>query len=195
VVPKDSPYQTLNDLLTAWKADPGKVPAGGASAPGGPDHLTTMLLAKAAGPAPKDVNYVAYDGGGELMTALLGNKLGFGATGTGEVVEQAKSGEVRVLAVTSAERVADVDAPTLKEAGVDLTFTNWRGLVAAPDISAEDKTKLTALVDTMHTSAEWKTALEENGWIDAYLSGEEFTAFLKSENDRVKQVLAELGLA
>lgn len=195
VVPQDSPYRTLGDLLTAWKANPGKVPVGGASAPGGPDHLTPMLLAKAAGPAPRDVNYVSYDGGGELMTALLGSKVAFGATGTGEVAEQAKSGKVRVLAVTSAQRVPDLDAPTLKEAGVNLEFTNWRGLVAAPGISAEDKQSLVGLVDRMHSSQQWKDALAENGWTDAYLSGDQFAAFLQSENDRVRQVLSELGLA
>ncbi len=195
VVPKDSPYRTLQDLLTAWKANPGKVPVGGASAPGGPDHLTPMLLAKAAGPAPKSVNYVAYDGGGELMTALLGAKVAFGATGTGEVAEQAKSGQLRVLAVTSAQRVPEVDAPTLKEAGVNLDFTNWRGIVAAPGITEEDKSKFIGLLDKMHESPEWKAALTQNGWTDAYQSGEQFTAFLQSENDRVRQVLAELGLA
>jgi putative tricarboxylic transport membrane protein len=195
VVPQDSPYQTLQDLLAAWKADPGKVPVGGASAPGGPDHLTPMLLAQKAGLAPKDVNYVSYDGGGELMTALLGSKVAFGATGTGEVAEQAKAGKVRVLAVTSAQRVPDVDAPTLKEAGVDLEFTNWRGIVAAPDISAEDKAKLVGLVDQMHSSQEWKDAVAKNGWTDAYLSGDAFTTFLQSEEQRVRQVLGELGLA
>jgi len=195
VVPQDSPYRTLQDLLAAWKADPGKVPVGGASAPGGPDHLTPMLLAQKAGLAPKDVNYVSYDGGGELMTALLGSKVAFGATGTGEVAEQAKAGKVRVLAVTSGERVPGVEAPTLKEAGVDLEFTNWRGVVAAPDISAEDKAKLVGLVDQMHSSQQWKDAVAKNGWTDAYLSGDAFTTFLQSEEQRVKQVLTELGLA
>ena len=90
VVPKDSPYKTLDQLVAAWKADPGKVPVGGASNPGGPDHLTPMLLAKAVGVTPKDVNYVAYDGGGELLTGVLGNKVAFAATGISEVAEQAK---------------------------------------------------------------------------------------------------------
>ena len=101
VVPKGSPYNTLQDLVTAWKADPGKVPVGGASAPGGPDHLTPMLLAKAVGVTPKDVNYVSYDGGGELLAGVLGKKVAFAATGVGEVAEQAKAGEVKILAVTS----------------------------------------------------------------------------------------------
>ena len=168
---------------------------GGASAPGGPDHLTPMLLAKAAGPAPQDVNYVAYDGGGELLTALLGSKVAFGATGTGEVAEQAKAGDVRILAVTSAQRVPEVDAPALKEAGVDLEFTNWRGVVAAPDLCGEDKQELVGLVDRMYNSQQWKDAVAKNGWIDAYQSGDAFATFLQSENERVRQVLTELGLA
>ena len=195
VVPKDSPHRTLQDLVTAWKADPGKTPVGGASSPGGPDHLTPMLLAKEVGVEPKQVNYVSYDGGGELLTALLGGKVAFGATGTGEVAQQAKAGQLRVLAVTSAQRVADVDAPTLKEAGVDLEFTNWRGLVAAPEVTAEDKAKLVAAVDAMHKSQQWKDALATNGWTDAYQSADEFSTFLKSEDQRVRQVLSELGLA
>src|SRR6266540_2125279 len=157
--------------------------------------IASLIQAQKAGVAPKDVNYVSYDGGGELMTALLGSKVAFGATGTGEVVEQAKSGKVRVLAVTSAQRVPDVEAPTLKEAGVDLEFTNWRGLVAPPGISDDDKAKLIGLVEKMRNSQQWKDALAKHGWTDAYLSGDAFAAFLESEQQRVQQVLGELGLA
>ena len=114
-MPGDSPYQTLDELVAAWKADPGNSPVGGASNPGGPDHLTPMLLAKAVGVTPKDVNYVAYDGGGELLAGILGNKVAFAATGVGEVAEQAKAGDVRILAVTSEEPVEGVDAPTLSD--------------------------------------------------------------------------------
>ncbi|HEX7744297.1 MAG TPA: tripartite tricarboxylate transporter substrate binding protein [Micromonosporaceae bacterium] len=195
VVPKGSPYNTLQDLVTAWKANPGKIPVGGASAVGGPDHLTPMLLAKAVGVAPKSVNYVSYDGGGELLTGILGKKVAFGATGIGEIAEQAKAGEVKVLAVTSAERVKEVDAPTLKEQGVDLVFSNWRGIVAAPGLSDDAKKNLVDLVTKMHDSKEWKDALAAKGWTDAFAAGDEFATFLKSENDRVAGVLSELGLA
>lgn len=194
VVPKGSPYNSLQDLINAWKANPGKVPVGGASAVGGPDHLTPMLLAKAVGVEPKSVNYVSYDGGGELLNGILGKKVAFGATGVGEVAEQAKAGEVKILAVTSAERAKDVDAPTLKEQGVDLVFANWRGLVAAPGISDDAKKALVDLVTKLHDSQEWKDALAAKGWTDAYQAGEEFATFLKSENDRVAGVLGELGL-
>jgi putative tricarboxylic transport membrane protein len=194
VVPKGSPYNTLQDLVTAWKANPGKVPVGGASAPGGPDHLTPMLLAKAVGVDPKTVNYVPYDGGGELLAGILGKKVAFAATGVGEVAEQAKAGDVKILAVTSEQPAAGLDAKTLKEQGVDLVFTNWRGMVATGGLSDAKKQELVGLLTRMHDSQQWKKALEEKGWTDAFLTGDEFGAFLTSEEERVGGVLRELGL-
>jgi putative tricarboxylic transport membrane protein len=195
VVKADSPYKSLQDVVGAWKADPGKLAVGGGSSPGGPDHLTPMLFAKAVGVDPKQVNYVGYDGGGELLAAVLGGQVAFGATGAGEFADQIEAGQVRVLAVTSATRVEGLDAPTLKEAGVDLEFTNWRGLVAPPGLSDSDREALVELVQRMNESQEWKDALAKNKFIDAYQSGAEFTAFLQAENARVGQVLKDLGLA
>jgi putative tricarboxylic transport membrane protein len=193
-VPAASPYQTLDDLITAWQADPAGVVVGGASNPGGPDHLTPMLMAKAVGTDPKTVNYVAYDGGGELLAGLLGEKVAFGVTGVNEVIEQADAGEVRILAVSSTEPVEGVDAPTLQEAGVDVNFVNWRGVVAPPELEEADRERLITLLENMHESEEWQQALEENGWTDAFLTGEEFETFLDAETQRVETTLTELGL-
>lgn len=195
VVPKGSPYTSLDQLVAAWKANPGKVPVGGASNAGGPDHLTPMLLAKAVGVTPKDVNYVAYDGGGELLTGILGKKVAFAATGVGEVAEQAKTGDVKILAVTSAKPVEGIDAPTLKSLGVDMEFTNWRGIVAAPGLSEAKQKEYIDLLTKMHASPQWKKTLAEQGWTDAFQTGEEFTSFLDAETERVAGVLKELGLA
>ena len=195
VVPGDSPYQTLDQLVTAWKADPGAVPVGGASNPGGPDHLTPMLLAQAVDLEPASVNYVPYDGGGELLAAILGSQIAFGATGVGEVAEQAAAGELRILAVTSEEPVEGVDAPTLTEEGIDLVFTNWRGIVGAPGLSEEQAQQHVDLITEMHGTEAWQQALEENGWTDAFITGDEYAEFLQSENERVATVLGELGLA
>ena len=115
------------------------MPVGGGSSPGGPDHLAPMLMAKGAGLDPKQVNYVAYDGGGELLASVLGGKVAFGVSGLGEFADQVEAGELRVLAVTAGERVPGVDAPTLRESGVDLEFTNWRGIVAPPGLSPEGR--------------------------------------------------------
>jgi putative tricarboxylic transport membrane protein len=194
IVNKDSPYQSFDQLLQAWKADPGKVTVGGGSAPGGPDHLAPMLIAQEAGIDPKEVNFVSYDGGGELLAAVLGGQVAFGVTGVGETKDQIEAGEIRALAVTSAEPVEGLDAKTLKEQGVDLEFTNWRGWIAPPELSAEDTQTLVDLATSMHDSQEWKDALAQNGWTDAFMVGEEYGAFLKAENQRVGDILGELGL-
>jgi putative tricarboxylic transport membrane protein len=194
VVPADSPFQTIDDLVAAWQADPGNTPVGGASNPGGPDHLTPMLLAQEVGVTPTAVNYVAYDGGGELLAGILGGDVAFAATGIGEVTEPAASGDVRILAVTSAEPVEGVDAPTLTESGVDLTFTNWRGIVAAPEITEEQAQRHIDLATQVHDSEAWQQVLEDQGWTDAFITGDEFGSFLDEESQRVQGVLSELGL-
>ncbi|WP_163802046.1 Bug family tripartite tricarboxylate transporter substrate binding protein [Mycolicibacterium sediminis] len=194
LVPADSPFRTVQDLVTAWKADPAKVTVGGGSSPGGPDHLFPMETARAAGIDPRKVNYIAYDGGGDLLTALLGGKIAAGTSGLGEYVDQIEAGSVRVLAVSGEERVEGVDAPTLREAGINLVFTNWRGVLAPPGISGESRAALVKVLEEMHATDEWKEALVKNGWSDAFATGEEFDQFLTDQDERVSSTLTELGL-
>jgi putative tricarboxylic transport membrane protein len=196
VVPKDSPYKDINALVTAWKADPKKFPVGGGSSPGGPDHLLPMQLAKTVGIDPKTVNYVTYDGGGELLPALLGNKIKFGASGFGEFLDQVEAGDVRVLAVTSEQPIdALKDVPTLKSSGIDLVFTNWRGIVAPPGISDADKQVWIDALTKMHDTQAWKDEEKKRGWTDAFATGDEFGAFLKQQDSDVATILKQLGLA
>ena len=168
VVAKNSPYKNITDLVAAWKANPKAMAVGGGSSPGGPDHL---------------------------LPAILGGKVAFGASGFGEFLDQVEAGEVRVLAISGAERVDPVDAPTLKESGIDLVFTNWRGVVAPPGISDTDKQALSNAIAKMHESQEWKDVLTKNGWTDAYLTDAEFGTFLTEQTKAVEDVLAKLGLA
>ncbi|MGO1050690.1 Bug family tripartite tricarboxylate transporter substrate binding protein [Crossiella sp. CA198] len=195
VVGKNSPYRTIGELVAAWKANPGAVTVGGGSSPGGPDHLAPMLMAKAVGLEPKRVSYIPYDGGGELLSSVLGGKIHFGVSGVGEYVDQVKAGELRVLAVTGANRIKDIDAPTLSEAGVPVTFTNWRGMVAPPGLSDAERTRLVELFQQLHDSPQWQEAVKRNGWTDAFLPGAKFGEFLAAESKRVADVLKELGLA
>ena len=125
---------------------------------------------------------------------MLGGQVDFGVTGVGETKDQIDAGEIRALAVTSAEKAPNLDTPTLKEQGLDLEFTNWRGWIAAPELSDGDKQTLIDLATSMHDSQEWKDALAKNGWTDAFMVGDEYAAFLKSEDQRVADVLNELGL-
>lgn len=195
VVSKDSKYTDIDQLVADWKANPGAVPVGGGSSPGGPDHLAPMLVAKAIGVEPKKVNYVPFDGGGELLASVLGNKVAIGVSGVGEYIDQIEAGELRVLAVTGPKRIDGVDAPTLKEAGIDVEFTNWRGVVAPPGINDADRQALIDAYSKMHDSPQWKDALARNGWDDAFLTGDDFGTYLQQQTDQVGSVLKELGLA
>ncbi|HWJ08985.1 MAG TPA: tripartite tricarboxylate transporter substrate-binding protein [Nocardioides sp.] len=195
LVPADSPFRTVDDLVRAWRKDPGGLSVGGGSGNGGPDHLFPMQLAAAIGIDPTKVNYISYDGGGPLTTALLGEKIDIRMSGLGEFEAQIAEGKLRVLAVSGAERLDTVDAPTLTESGVDLVFTNWRGVLAPPDISDSQREYLTDVLTRMHDTAEWKEALADNGWTDNFATGEEFKDFLVEQDARVADTLKELGLA
>ena len=197
LVPADSPYETIEDLVAAWQDDPGSLVVGGGSSPGGPDHLFPMQLATAVGIDAREVRYVPYDGGGPLTSALLGSKIDVGFSGVGEFEGQLSSGELRLLAVSGEERLTGDgigDAPTLTEAGIDLVFTNWRGVFAPPDISDERREDLIAMLEEMHDTPEWQQALEDNGWIDEFKTGDEFDTFLQEQDERVATTLEELDL-
>ena len=193
VVPADSPIKSAKDLAAAIKADPGKVTWAGGSA-GGVDHIAAALFAKAAGADPTKINYVPFSGGGEALAAILGGKVTAGISGYGEFESQIKAGKLRLVGVTSPNRLSNVDGPTLKEQGVDLEIANWRSVVAPPGISADQKKALVDTVDKMVKSKEWQDILKQKGWDDAYLSGDSFAKQLNEDVARTREVLMSVGL-
>jgi putative tricarboxylic transport membrane protein len=197
LVPGDSPFRTIDDLVTKWKADPRSVVVGGGSSPGGPDHLFPMQLAEAIGIDPRQVRYISYDGGGPLTSALLGKKIQVGFSGLGEFEAQVESGELRVLAVSGKERLKSEvfkDVPTLTESDVDLVFVNWRGVLAPPGIPDARRDELIEDLQKMHDSAEWQATLKKNDWIDTFRTGDDFESFLQTQDTRVSDTLTELDL-
>lgn len=194
VVPDDSPYRSIDDLVRDWKRRPRQVKVGGGSAPGGPDHLATHLLAETVGVDVNDVAYSRYDGGGPLLAALLTGEVDVAVSGVAEYSDQIGAGPVRVLGVTSKHRLPGLAAPTLRQQGIDFDFANWRGIVAPPDLSEGQTASLRRLVRRLHESPAWQRTARSHGWTDAYLGGRDFAAFLDTETRRVERVLAELGV-
>jgi putative tricarboxylic transport membrane protein len=192
VVPKASPHQTLGDLLAAFKASPEAVSWGGGSA-GGTDQILAGLLADAVGVDPRRVNYIAFAGGGESMAAITGGQVTAGINGLAEFAAQIEAGTVRVLGVSSAERLPHLDAPTLREQGFDVVLENWRSLVAPPGIPAADRVRLEQAVAAMVESPHWRMVLARYRWNDRYLAGAEFATFVASEEVRVRDILRKLG--
>jgi|SRR5262245_7975065 len=193
VVPANSPIKNAKDLADAVKKDVSKVTWAGGSA-GGIDHIMAALFAGAAGADAAKVNYIPFSGGGESLAAILGGKVTAGISGYGEYEGQIKAGKLRALGVTSPQRLPGVDIPTFKEQGIDLVLTNWRGVMAPPGITTEQKKALGDGIEKMVKSATWKDILKQKGWDDAYLPADAFAKFLKEEQARVNDVLKSVGL-
>ncbi len=193
VVPTASEITDINQLVEMLKADPGSVSWAGGSA-GGADHIAVGLLANAAEVDPTAINYIAYSGGGEALAAILGNQVTAGISSLGEFKPQADAGTLRILAVTSEERIEGVDAPTLTEAGLDVVLQNWRMVAAPAGLSPEDEAAIAADIETMAKSAAWQEALVTKGWADTYLAGDEFRAQLDEDVTTTASVLKDIGL-
>ena len=193
VVPAASEFKSMADLTAKLKADAAAVAFGGGSA-GGTDHILAGLITKAAGADVTKLNYIPYSGGGEALAAILGGHVAAGISSLSEWEGQIKSGELRVLAISSGTKVEGVDAPTLKEQGLDVELANWRGVVAPPELDDAGKAALLDLVKQVHDSAEWKKILADKKWTDLYLAGDEFAALVTEENQRTTDVLKAIGL-
>ena len=191
---KDSPYKNFADVVAAYKMDPKKVSVGGGSVPGSLDHLVAAMAFQAAGADPTKVKYIPYDAGGKLNAAILSGEVAAGSTGFSEAVALAKAGEMRILAVTSPERVpAFKDAPTLKEQGYDVTFVNWRGFFGAPGLPAEKADQYRKALAAMYATPEWTAVRDRNGWVDIHNPGDKFSAFLENQEKVIKTLMQQLG--
>jgi putative tricarboxylic transport membrane protein len=193
-VAADSPHQTLADLVEAFKADPKGTAWVGGSA-GGTDHMVVARIAQELGIDPGEVNYIPTAGGGELIPAMLSGDAAAGVSGTSEFASQVASGDLRLLAVSSADPIDGIDAPTITEAsGLPVEVSNWRGVVASGGISDEDTAAIVTMVEEMHATDSWKESLAANQWTDFLQTGEAFQTFLGEEKETVATILEEIEL-
>jgi len=197
LVKADSPYKTFKELLDAVKKNPQAVKFAGGSAAGNMDHLAFCKVAKAYGIDPSKLVYLATNGGGEAIISLLGNNVSFVSTGVGEALGQIAAGTVRALAITSATRGTGVIAnvPTVKEAGINVTYEVWRGIFGTPGMSKEAQGWWVKTLKTMSGTATWKDSLAKLQWTDAFAPSEEFAAFLVDEYKSYQELMKDLGLS
>ncbi len=194
VVPADSDIADMAGLLAAYQADPAGTAIGGGSVPGGMDHLVAAMVMKAAGEDPLGVNYIPYDAGGTAMAGLLSGEIAALSTGFSEAVALAEAGEVRILGVTSSERVdAYADAPTMMEQGIDTEFVNWRGFFAAPGLPDDQLSAYQDALMKMYDTPEWEAVRAANGWVNIHNSGDDFRTFLENQEQVIGDLMRELG--
>lgn len=191
VVPADSPYRTLEDLVAAWKQDPKSVPwTGGGSF----DQLVVTDLALAAGIDPVDTTYISSDGGGEAIQALLNGTARAAAGGYPDNIDQIEAGRLRALALVAEEPIDGIDIPTAAEQGYDITLSNWRMLAAPSGLDTDDIDALTELVLDSVATPEWQDAIDRYRWTERIITGDDLRLFLDDEETRIRALYEEMGL-
>ncbi|MEM7469718.1 MAG: tripartite tricarboxylate transporter substrate-binding protein [Pseudomonadota bacterium] len=194
VVAADSEISDMAGLVAAYDADPSNTAIGGGSVPGGMDHLVAAMVMEAAGKDALNVKYIPYDAGGKAMAALLSGEIKALSTGFSEAVALAQAGEVKIIGVTSDERVAAMDsAMTMKEQGIDTSFVNWRGFFAAPGLPADKLAMYQDAIMKMYDTPEWEDVRARNGWVNIHNSGDDFNSFLEDQEKVIGDLMKKLG--
>lgn len=196
-VPADSQWETLDEFIEDWQADP-TIPIGGGSN-GSPDHLIGGQLAKAAGIAPSDLHYASHSGGGDLTLSLLstaGATVPIGVGGYNDFRDLIDGGRLRALAIVAPERIEMLpDTPTTAELGYpEVNILNWRGVVAPPGISEEQQEELLQITEEMVASESWKEAAARNGWQSSWAGPDEFSEYIREDTEMIRELLIELSL-
>ncbi|AXH95363.1 tripartite tricarboxylate transporter substrate binding protein [Ornithinimicrobium avium] len=193
VVPADSPYQSIEDLVADWQQDPAGFPWTGGSA-GGLDHLIIADLALLNGVPVEDVTYIPKSGGAEAIQVLTSGGAKAAVSGFNEFADQIEAGRMRGLAIVAPERVEGIDMPTLVEQGQDVVMTNWRGLLAPAGITDEQYAELQQIITETVQTPEWQDAMERNKWSDVFLTGDELDVFIAEDTAQIVALVEEVGL-
>ena len=192
-VPTASPYQTIQELFAAFRADPASFSWCGGSA-GGVDHILVGLIAEAAGVPTQLIRYIAFSGGGAASAAIMGAQVTAGVNSYSEWKGLAEAGRIRILASATAEPIPGAGFPNLLTAGVDIVLNNWRGVFAAPGIDPEPRAWWMNLLERMRATTMWQDFLRSYGWQDGFLAGEPFRQFIAAEEALTAQTLTRLGM-
>ncbi|PIM50662.1 C4-dicarboxylate ABC transporter substrate-binding protein [Roseateles chitinivorans] len=193
VLPANSPFKTMKDVVEALKKDPGSVKWGGGSR-GATEHIAAAMLAREVGVDATKVNYVAFRGGGEAVAAILGGNVSIGGSGYSEFQPYIESGKMRPIAITAPQRIKGLDIPTMKELGYNVEIGNWRGVYGAPGITPQQRQALIDMVVKATKSKAWTEALEKNGWTPAVLTGKAFEDFVDGEFASLRAIMHKSGM-
>ncbi|MBG0831146.1 hypothetical protein HS041_25650 [Planomonospora sp. ID67723] len=193
VVPAGSRLRSFEDFAAAVRRDPAGLVVGGRTA-GGSDHVLYGLIGKCLGVDTRLLDYAGYSGLAEAAEALHSGRavalLGPARSFAAEVA----AGRMRPLAVSSAERIDGIDAPTLMELEVRLEYSDWYGVLGPRRMDDGDREAAVAFCDRLGASPRWRARCEREGWDRLHLSGDDFRRWLDTETRRTREALNEFGL-
>ena len=192
-VPKDSPYKTFGDVIRAAKAKPNTITH--ATNLGSVVHFTTLGITKATGAA---FRLVQVGGGGERLPMMVGNQVETALFGVSEALPYHQSGALRILAILTAERwPALPDVPTAKELGFNLPEPTSLGYwYFAPKDTPDDRIKILGdAIEAVMAGDDMKAKFRERGFAPSFLRGDAFKAVVVQNQENIKRLSEEFGVA
>ena len=196
-VREDSPIKSGKDLLERLRKDASSVSVSIGSTVGGPNHIALALVTKAVGGDVKKLKTVVFQGGGDAIIALLGGHIDLIASAANNVVPHLAAGKLRVIGITSPQRLAGVlvSTPTWKEQGADVQITNWRMAAGPKGMGAAQVGYWEAAFARLVQTEEWKKDLEQNLFENTYMNSADSRNYIRAQYDQFKSALSEVGLA
>jgi putative tricarboxylic transport membrane protein len=197
MVRADSTITDGRALIARLKKDTGSVAFGIATALGGANHIAAASVMKAAGLDPNAAHNVIYKAGSAALIGLLGGEVDVVPVATLVSLPQVAAGKVRVIAISSPERLGGALAgvPTWTELGVNAVYTSWRMIVAPRGTSAADARAAAGALEKMTATPQWKAEVEKNYWISRFLGPEASAKFITEQTTMHASLLGQLKLA
>ncbi|WP_040982506.1 tripartite tricarboxylate transporter substrate binding protein [Oceanobacillus jeddahense] len=194
-VPPDSPYETGEEVMEELKDDPTSLKIGVGPSLGNSDHLSFVQAAQEFGVDVSQVEFLVYESGGDVLTALLGGHVDVATMSVSESKEQHQAGEINMIAVSSEEKLEGLEeVSTWKEQGVDMVFPHWRGVMGPPDMTEEEIAYWDEKIAEMTESEAWQEVMANNEWEPYYHDSQESQEFLAEQTERFDELMTEAGL-
>ena len=197
IVADSSPFKSLKEVMTALKADPTKVVLGAGGTVGSQDWMKAALVARSGGVNPKTMRYVAFEGGGEAMTALQGGHIQVFTGDAAEALQQIKAGaKIRILAVMNDKRLSGelANIPTATEQGFDVDWPIVRGYYLGPKVSDADYKLWADTFAKMMATPAYDKLRTERGLFPMALTGAPLDGFVKRQVVNYRRLAEEFGL-
>jgi len=192
----DSPIKDGGDLLARLKKDPGAASISVSSVAGGANHIAAGLVLRSAGVDVKKVRTVVFDSAGKVMTAALGGHIDIAVTSITAALRQVQGGKVRVLGVTAPRRLGGELAqfPTWREQGADIEFSNYRGFIGPPGLSAAQVAYWEGVLAGLDRDESWRAHLEKTQLDRQLMNGRDARKYQDELDGKLRAILGDLGL-